>query len=79
MCKFGIEQGRLGRHVRSMLIFEIAAGVLMGGILLAMFLAAAQHMRHVPESEGHTMPWWVYAASAGPMIFLIVQIYLVRS
>jgi uncharacterized membrane protein YdcZ (DUF606 family) len=61
-----------------MLIFEIATGVFIGGLMLAMALAAFQYARNVPADSDKLMPWWVYAGWIGPMIFVAAQVYLYR-
>ncbi len=58
-----------------MLIFEIAAGVLLGGILLAMFIFAMYRARTVytPQDEANA-PWWMYAGLIVPPLFLATAI-----
>lgn len=58
-------------------LFTIAAGILLGGILLSMFLVAARKMADVEAYSD--LPWWALAGWLVPLAFLVSQLYFIET
>ena len=53
----------------------ISTAVLFGGILLAAFLVGANQLRYFEDAKD--APWWVFAATLIPLIYLIVNLSII--